>query len=132
MITEEDIRARYKTVEKEADEVGRIISVRRLRPSEQQKLIGMTLDLEGYDEVEGKNDAGEYVKFQLPRRATHLVAAAVCGINDGAIAFPRNRAELDSVFDRLDAEGIGAASRALARLTSKIELPADQLDAAKN
>jgi hypothetical protein len=132
MISEEDIKARYKTIEKEADEAGRIITVRRLRPSEQQKLVGMTADLEGYDEIEGTDDEGNYRKFQLPHRATLLVAAAVCRINDAVFTFPRNRAELDAVYDRLDAEGIAAAARALARLTQKMDIPADQLDAAKN
>ncbi len=48
MQTESEIKiARYQTVEKEADGFGRLIGVRRLKPSEQTKLAGMTADLTG-------------------------------------------------------------------------------------
>jgi hypothetical protein len=54
MSTESEIiLARYKAVEKEADAFGRVIGVRRLKPSEQTAVAGFCSDLSGYDEVVG-------------------------------------------------------------------------------
>lgn len=111
--TESDIKiARYKRVEKEADDLGRLIGVRRLKPSEQAKVSGYTADLTGSDAVVGPN--GE--KFQVPHRLPLMIAAAVCMIDDDMIPFPRSRAELDSIYDRLDEEGVTAAGAAISRL----------------
>jgi hypothetical protein len=123
----EVILARYKAIEKTADALGRIIGVRRLKPSEQTKVAAFCADLTGYDEMTGPN--GE--KVQIPHRMPLVVAAAVCMIGDSMIPFPRSRAELDSIYDRLDVEGISAAGEALAKLNSGAP-EADPVDLAKN
>lgn len=113
MTTESEvILARYKTVEKEADSLGRLIGVRRLKPSEQTKIAGMTPELTGYDEAVGPDGN----KIQISHRAPLVLAASVCMINDTPISFPRNRGELDAIYDRLDAEGLTAAGAAFGRL----------------
>jgi hypothetical protein len=125
----EVILARYSTVEKEADKLGRIIGVRRLKPSEQTKISGMCSDLTGSEEVVA-DDTGE--KIFIPHRMPLLIAASVCLIIDyegeKRIPFPRNRAELDAIYDRLDVEGLTAASTAMGRLnqTEKIVEPKDE------
>lgn len=113
MSTESEVKlARYSEIAKEADQLDRVIGVRRLKPSEQTKVAGMTAELSGYDEM--TNDKG--VKVQIPHRMPLLLAAAVCMIDDAHIPFPRNRGELDAIFDRLDKEGIAAAGKAWVKL----------------
>lgn len=113
MVTESEVKlARYSETIKEADDFGRVIGVRRLKPSEQTKIAGMTSELFGYDEM--IDDAGN--KHQVSHRMPLLLAAAVCQIDDSLIPFPRNRGELDAIFDRLDAEGLKAAGRAWVKL----------------
>jgi len=119
----EVIMARYKQVEREADAFGRIIGVRRLRPSEQTKVAGFCAELTGHDEIVGPDGN----KVQIPHRMPLVVAAAVCMIDDSHIPFPRNRGELDSIYDRLDAEGLAAAGAALGRLADT-----EAQEAAKN
>lgn len=127
MSTESEvILARYKTVEKEADSFGRVIGVRRLKPSEQAKIAGMCSDLAGNDEVIGPD--GE--KVQIPHRMPLLIASTVCMIDGTHIPFPRDRRELDAIYDRLDQEGITAAGTALARLSE--DDPTVPVDASKN
>jgi len=124
--------ARYKATEREADLLGRLISVRRLRPSEQAKLTGMTSDLTGFDEAEVVDEeTGETKKLQIPHRVPFLVSAAVSEIDGVYIPFPRSRGELDAIYDRLDIEGITAAAKALARLTTSMGGPAVPLEEAK-
>ena len=49
MTTESETKlARYKTIEKEADAWGRVIGVRRLKPSEKTKLTGL---IDGHPEL---------------------------------------------------------------------------------
>lgn len=132
MSTESEvILARYKSIEKEADSLGRIIGVRRLKPSEQTKVSGMCADLTGSDEVINE-ETGE--KILIPHRMPLLVAASVCLISDGSgetpIPFPRNRSELDAIYDRLDVEGLAAASAAIGRLNQKTSVAT--VDDAKN
>jgi hypothetical protein len=128
MHTESEIKlARYSTVEKEADAFGRVIGVRRLKPSEQTKLAGMTADLTGSEEAIGPD--GE--KVQVSHRLPLMIAAAVCMIDEARIPFPRNRGELDSIYDRMDAEGLAAAGRAMVRLNATLAAT-DPLDEAKN
>lgn len=124
MTTESEvILARYKAVEKEADKLGRLIGVRRLKPSEQTKVAGYCAELTGHDEVTGSDGN----KVQIPHRIPLLIAAAVCLIDDSHIPFPRNRGELDAVYDRLDAEGLTAAGAALARLSgTEVESPIEE------
>jgi hypothetical protein len=128
MQTESEIKlARYSTVEKEADDFGRVIGVRRLKPSEQTKLAGMTADLSGSDEAEQPDGT----KVQVSHRLPLMIAASVCKIDEIHIPFPRNRGELDSMYDRLDAEGIAAASRAMVRLSETFAVT-NPIDEAKN
>lgn len=127
MTTEtETILARYNTVEKEADAFGRVIGVRRLKPSEQTKIAGMTADLTGSDEL--VTPSGE--KILVPHRMPLQLSAAVCMIDEVRIPFPRNRGELDAIYDRLDIEGLTAASTAIGRLNG--DETAAPLDASKN
>lgn len=113
MSTETEIKlARYSEVAKEADAFSRVIGVRRLKPSEQAKVSGMTPELIGYEDV--INSTGE--KVQVPQRAPLFLAASVCIIDDALIPFPRNRGELDAIYDRLDVEGIAAAGKAWMKL----------------
>lgn len=129
MSTESEIiLARYKAVEKQADSLGRIIGVRRLKPSEQTKVAGFCADLPGYDEV----TAPDGTMMRVPHRMPLLIAAAVCLINDSPIPFPRNRAELDSIYDRLDAEGLAAAGAGVAKLAEQESTVEQPLDEAKN
>jgi hypothetical protein len=129
LTTESEAKAaRYNHTEKEADGFGRLISVRRLRPSEQAKINGFTPELSGFDEVPLAN--GETMR--VTHRMGHILAAAVCQIDEVRVAFPRNRGELDSIYDRLDVEGLAAAGKALARLAADDRPVAEALDEAKN
>jgi hypothetical protein len=117
MTTESEIKlARYSETVKEVDELGRLIGVRRLKPSEQTKVAGFTAELFGYDEM--MNEKG--VKVQIPHRMPLILAASVCYISDDRgevhVPFPRNRGELDAIYDRLDTEGLVAAGRAWNKL----------------
>lgn len=133
MSTESDVKlARYNEVIKEADEFGRLIGIRRLKPSEQTKVAGMAPELTGYDEM--TNDDGKMIR--IPHRLPLSLAASVCMIDDAHIPFPRNRGELDAIYDRLDAEGIAAATAAYARLMkfdqNDDSEPREPLDETKN
>jgi hypothetical protein len=126
MTTESEVKlARYSQVEKEADDFARVIGVRRLKPSEEAKLIGMTPDLTGHEET--LNEKGETV--QVSHRLVLMVVASVCMIDDARIPFPRNRGELDAMYDRLDREGLAAAGRAMARLNPPEEIKDPQAEA---
>lgn len=141
---QEKIKGRYKERAKEADVFGRIITVRRLRPSEQSMLAGMTDDLEGSTEIdetaeETDPETGKTVirktgrKTQLQHRTPLMIAAAVCELDGHHLPFPKNRGELNSIYDALDVEGITAAGKALAKLGQGDDAPpADTVDAAKN
>jgi hypothetical protein len=113
MTTESEAKlARYSATENEVDGFGRVIVVRRLRPSEQTKLAGMTAELTGSDEVT-KPDG---TKITIPHRTPLVIAASVSKIDESHIPFPRNRSELDAIYDRLDVEGLIAATKAAQRL----------------
>ena len=129
MLTESEIKlARYKETAKEADEFGRVIAVRRLRPSEQIKVTEMTQNLDGV--TENTTESGTVV--QIPNRAPFLIVAAVCQIDDTYIPFPRNRGELDAILDRLDNEGLKAAITAFGKLAESSTVNVPPMDAAKN
>jgi hypothetical protein len=122
--------ARYAAVEREADEFGRVIGVRRLKPSEQVKVTSLTADLTGYDESDYTDpETGETKKLKFPHRITPLIAAAVCEIDGAKIPFAKTRGELDAMLDRLDAEGLKAAGTAFNRLAAA-NAPMDQETAA--
>lgn len=128
MPTESEAKlARYSETVKEADEFGRLIGVRRLKPSEQTKIAGMTAELFGYDEM--LDSTGD--KHQVSHRMPLMLAAAVCMIDDALIPFPRNRGELDAIYDRLDEEGLKAAGKAWVRLNPTAVL-VDQKEESKN
>jgi hypothetical protein len=132
MTTEsEAILARYRATEKEADTLGRLIKVRRLRPSEQTKLKGMAPELGGYDEVAELDINGQPTGkvLMLPHRLELQLAASVCEIDSAMIAFPRNRGELDAIYDKLADEGLAAASAAYIRLVGRREEDGDDSDA---
>lgn len=130
MSTESEVRlARYRQVEKEADAFGRVIGVRRLKPSEQARLQGMVADVTGFDLAE--LETGEQIP--IPHKVPIMLAAVVCMIDEVLIPFAKNRAELDAIFDRLDREGIEAAGRGVVRLNeTDTTRPDDPKDAAKN
>jgi hypothetical protein len=94
----EEILARYKKVEREADSFGRLIGVKRLNPSQQLKIMEMS------------NSDNEGVRTAL------FAAASVCEIDDLPVTFAKSRAELDSIIARLDQEGLEAVGKALNRL----------------
>lgn len=121
-------KARYSHVERETDTLGRSIGVRRLKLSERTRLTAMTPDLGGMDEV--LNQTTGLVQL-IPQRAQYYIVAMVCQINDSHIPFPRNRGELDAILDRLDQEGMEAASEAVNRLLAADEV-ANPIDQAKN
>jgi hypothetical protein len=126
-LTESEAKiARYNKIEREADDWGRVIGVRRLKPSESAKVRGMVADLKGFDEV--PNATGEMI--QIPHSMGHFIAAAVCEIDQAPIPFSRNRAELDAILDRLDDKGLFAATKALGRLGD--EAITNPKDEAKN
>jgi hypothetical protein len=126
MPTESETKqARYSQIEKEPDAFGRVIGVGRLKPSERAKLAGMTSDLSGYDEITSEDGT----KIQVPHRLPLLLAASVRLIGDNPVPFPRDRAMLDAIYDRLDEEGLAAASKAMARLSETDEAPTTPDDA---
>ena len=128
-LTESEAKiARYNKIEREADDWGRVIGVRRLKPSEQSKISGMTADLVGFEEVRNET-TGE--NLRLPHSMRHFLAAAVCELDQAPIPFSRNRAELDAILDRLDNEGLAAATKALVRL-SDVQPVTSPKDEAKN
>lgn len=129
MSTESEVKlARYNEVAKEADELGRVIGVRRLKPSEQTKIAGMSGELTGYDEM--TNSEGN--KIQIPHRMPLILAASVCMIDEVHIPFPRSRGELDAIYDRLDKEGIAAAGKAMIKLNPDMDARIPDEDVAKN
>jgi hypothetical protein len=91
----------------------------------------MTYDLPGFDVTDIVDDEGNIRKVEVPHRGPLIIAAAVCEIDDAKIQFPKTRASLDSIYDRLDAEGLAAAVKAMTRLNA--DSPAvDQKELAKN
>jgi hypothetical protein len=132
----EEFIKRYSQVERQADSFGRIVCVRRLKPAQQQKIVEMTPGLSGEDEMTVRDEqTGAEMVMKIPRRMQLNVAAAVCEIDSVPIPFARNRSELDSIYDRLDKEGMDAAMKAFFRLLPKRELDdegaADPTDDAK-
>jgi hypothetical protein len=122
-------RARYSHIEREADELGRIIGVRRLKLSEQNRLTAMTPDLTGLDEMQNPETG---VTQLIAQRSPYFIVAMVCEINNAPIPFARNRPELDAVLDRLDIEGMRAAGRAVSRILEADADEGEPLDKAKN
>jgi hypothetical protein len=116
----EELINRYSRVEREADALGRLISVRRLRVSQQTKVAEMTPNLDGDSEVIMTGEDGVEKTVRISRRGIMIVAASVSEIDGVPIPFARNRGELDSIADRLDEEGLAAAMKALTRFQPKV------------
>lgn len=118
MQTESQIKLeRYAKVEREADDFGRVIGVRRLKPSESARVGAMIADIVGHEDIKyNDQETGEEKQFQIPNRMPFIVAASVCEIDSVKIPFSKSRGELDAIYDRLDTEGITAAAKAYGRL----------------
>jgi hypothetical protein len=98
--TKQEILDRYAKVEKAADKFGRIITIGKLKPSQGLAVIRL---------ADTKDD---YVQF------VSRVAASVRMIDEAIYAFPRDAAELNSIIDVLDKEGMDAAGEAFLKLHS--------------
>lgn len=115
----EEIRARalkYNRIERASDSIGRVIGVKRLRPSQQLQVEEFSSALTGVDRVVNPDDGTE---VEIPRRTVLFYAAAVCEIDGEVIPFAKNRAQLDAILDRLDGEGLTAAIEALGKLNDR-------------
>lgn len=116
MSKSDEIKARaerYNKAETTADSLGRIISVRRLKPSERTRVEEMTPGLSG-TEIVVDGATGEQI--EISRRFQMILAASVCAVDDIPITFPKSRPELDSMLDKLDEEGLAAAIQAFIKL----------------
>jgi hypothetical protein len=127
----EEILNRYRHVERAADSRGRIIGVRRVRPSEQSKIVGMTADLGGYDLIPNVEDETKPA-VRMSHRMPLMMAASVVEMDGNPIAFPRNRVELDAIYDQLDAEGMEAIVQCATRLGEEMIAETARREAAKN
>jgi hypothetical protein len=116
----EELISRYSRVEREADAFGRVIGCRKLKVSQQSRVIGMTQDLEGETEVVMSDEDGREKKVRISHRSQMLIAAAVCEVDSVPIPFAKTRFELDAIADRLDEEGLMAAMKAYARFQPKV------------
>ena len=117
MTPSEELTSRYTRIEREADALGRVIGVRRLKVSQQVKVSEMTPSLEGNTEMTSED--GRSVR--ISRRSLPVVAASVCEIDGTMIPFARTRGELDAIMDRLDEEGLVAAVIAYSRFAPQPE-----------
>lgn len=131
LTAQEQVLARYNSVSRKVDALGRSIGVRKLRPSQQAHVMGMTPDLDGMMKASYLNQEGEEVFVDSPRRGPLMIAAAVCEIDGRPIPFPKTRAELDSTLDALDEEGIEAAGLAMMDLIPN-KTPDEAIASAKN
>ena len=115
MTPSQEYTERYKEIVREADTLGRLIGVGRLRVSQQLKVAEMTPNLDGDTQVQGPEGA----TISMSRRALPLLAAAVREIDGNPIGFPRSRGELDSIIDRLDEPGFSAIIKAMIKLNGQ-------------
>jgi hypothetical protein len=94
----------------------------------------MTPDLGGYDLVPRFSEEGvaDLAPLRLSHRMPLMMAASVCEIDGNPLPFPRNRAELDSIYDQLDSEGIEAIVAAATRLGETHIAEAARREASKN
>jgi hypothetical protein len=127
-VSRDEAMKRYAKVERETDEFGRVIGVRRLRPSQQTRVEEFTPLLEG----NRMDEDGKGGVVAVPRRVPMVVAAAVCEIDGNPVPFPKTRADLDATLDLLDVEGLTAANLAYMRLLMGESLPSDTGEASKN
>lgn len=113
----EEFIQRYSRVEREPDALGRLIGVRRLKPSQQTKVTEMTPGLDGEVDMRVLDEkTGEEKTIKVSRRFNMVMAASVCEIDGIPYPFAKTRGELDAIYDRLDNEGIEAAMVAYAKM----------------
>ena len=125
--------AKYNRIERVSDSLGRVIGVRRLKPSQQLRVEEFAGNLTGTvtmtDDRSGKS-------IEVPRRFPLMIAAAVCEIDETPVPFPKTRAELDAVLDVLDEEGMAAVVEAFGKIneenTAQAESLKDEAELAKN
>ncbi len=95
MLTKSELQERYRRIERQVDEIGRTIGVRRLRLSEQLHIEEMAPNSPG---------------------GVALIAASVCELDGAPLPMVRDRQELDHQLDLLDVEGMRAATKAWAKI----------------
>lgn len=111
----EEIEARHKkysATQTAADSLGRLISVRRLKPSQQLTIEGLASDLMGSMVIIDPSTGRE---IEVPRNMPLKLAATVVEIDGNPVTFPKTRPELNALLDRLDDEGMGAVAEALSK-----------------
>ena len=122
---------RYNRIERATDSTGRMIGVRRLKPSQQLRVQEMAPGLDGAVSVTVESADGNRV-IEIPRNSPLVIAASVCEIDSSPIPFAKSRAELDAILDRLDTEGLAAAGEALAKFAEENVTIDEVKEAAKN
>jgi hypothetical protein len=128
-------RASLNEIVRVTDVLGRLIGVKRLKPSQQLKIEEMSPNLSGMTDILVDAETGKTA--QVPKRMPLIFAASVCEIDQRPLTFPKNRGELDSVLDMLDEEGIAAVADAFGKIIAKsvdvdTEVNQDPVDLAKN
>lgn len=110
-------KAKYARTEYHDDELGRKIGCQRLKPSQQMRVMELTAGLDGVNEMVVDDPESELFgkTIMMSKRMPLELAASVREIDGTPIPFPKTRAELDAIFDRLDTEGVNAAGQALAK-----------------
>jgi|SRR6185312_504497 len=96
MTPSEEFQARFRVIERKTDEEGRLLGFRRLRLMERVKLDEWFPDLR--------------------ERGPVFICASLCEIDSAPVPFARNRAELESVVNRLEEHGVAAGSKAVAKI----------------
>lgn len=133
MSKSEEIAARaerYKRAQKVVDAFGRTLTVRRLNLPERKKIQEFTAGLTGATSV---SDPATGNKIEIPNNLEFFFAASVRQIDEAIIAFPRNRADLDSLLGSLDDEGVAAVADAFAKFQEEEKAAAgDAAGEAKN
>ena len=127
----EEIHARqqrYARVEREADATGRLIGVRRLKPSQQIALQELAPGLDGYTTIVDERTGAV---INVPKSSPLIMAASVTEIDGVAVPFPQTRGQLNAILDRLDEEGLAAVAAALAKFSVDPEVKSVEA-AAKN
>lgn len=113
----EEFIQRYARMEREADALGRVIGVHKLKPSQQVKVTEYTPDLDGEVDMRVLDEkTGDEKTIRVSKRFNLIMAASVCEMDGVSIPFAKTRGELDAIYDRLDQEGIDAAMVAYARM----------------
>jgi hypothetical protein len=110
-------RASLNEIVRVTDVLGRLIGVRRLKPSQQLRIEEFSPSLSGTTTIVVNPETGETA--EIPKRMPLIFAASVCEIDQRPLTFPKTRGELDSVLDMLDEEGIAAVANAFGEIIKK-------------